>query len=222
MPRAAFSPVRVWVFDLDNTLYPPSADLFGQIDRLMSAFISEALEVGTVEADRLRQEYWRRYGTTLAGLMRHHGVRPEAFLDRVHRIDLSGLGPDPTLAAAIAALPGRRIVHTNGPRAHGHRVLSARGLTEAFEAVYGIEDTGFEPKPRPAAFDAVARAAGIDPRAAAMIEDDPRNLVVPHRRGMRTLLVSAHPEPALPRHVHHVTGDLAGFLSALAGPAPVA
>ncbi len=214
MPREAFAHVDVWVFDLDNTLYPPSVNLFAQLDKRMTAFIMAELGIGEEEAHTVRRDYWKRYGTTLAGMMTHHGTDPAAFLAHTHELDLSAMSPDGTLRAAIAALPGRRIVHTNGARMHGERVLKARGLTDLFEAVYGIEDTGFEPKPRPAAFDHVASQSGLDPRKAAMIEDDPRNLVVPHARGMRTLLVHRDVE-ADDHHVHHSTHDLAGFLSQL-------
>ncbi|MEM9140706.1 MAG: pyrimidine 5'-nucleotidase, partial [Pseudomonadota bacterium] len=118
---------RVWIFDLDNTLYPRSARLFDQIDRLMTAFIAETLGVAPDQADRIRRDTWARYGATLTGLIAEHGVDPEAFLDATHRLDLTGLSPDPRLARAIGALPGRCIIHTNGPRAHAARVLQARG-----------------------------------------------------------------------------------------------
>lgn len=215
MPKDQFSHVTTWVFDLDNTLYPPSARLFDQIEVRMTAWVMQSLGVARDEADRLRAHYWSHYGTTLAGLMREHGVDPGPYLTDVHDIDFSGLAPDPALRAGIAALPGRRIVYTNGSSPYAHRVIAARGLTGLFDAVYGIEHADFHPKPERAAFDRVFRRDGIDATRAAMFEDDPRNLAVPHAMGMRTVHVAPVPEPA--PHIHHHTDDLAGFLARLAG-----
>ena len=213
MPRDAFSHVEHWVFDLDNTLYPPSARLFDQIEARMTAWVMEALGVPRDEADRLRAHYWRLYGTTLAGLMREHGVDPAPYLTHVHEIDLGHLEADPDLRARIAALPGRRIVYTNGSAPYAARVLAARGLDDLFDEIFGVEHADFHPKPDPAAFDIVFAKAGLDPAAGAMFEDDPRNLAVPFALGMRTIHVAGEPEPA--DHIHHHTDDLAGFLSQL-------
>ncbi|WP_265499138.1 pyrimidine 5'-nucleotidase [Paracoccus beibuensis] len=213
-----FSHVRIWIFDLDNTLYPPEAQLFAQIETRMTAWMMRLLDVPQDHANRLRAEYWRLHGTTLAGLMAEHAIDPQAYLADVHDIDFSVLDPAPDLARAIAALPGRRIVHTNGDAAYARRVLAARGLENLFEAVYGIEETGFQPKPAAEAFARVIAAAGIDPRQAAFFEDDPRNLQVPHDLGMRTVLVGSgrHGPDALQGdpgpHVHHRTDDLTAFL----------
>ncbi|TGN45759.1 pyrimidine 5'-nucleotidase [Paracoccus liaowanqingii] len=217
-----FSNVRVWIFDLDNTLYPPEAQLFAQIETRMTAWMMRSLGVPQDHANRLRADYWRLHGTTLAGLMAEHAMDPADYLADVHDIDFSVLTPDPDLAQAIAALPGRRIIHTNGDAAYARRVLAARHLPEdLFEAVYGIEETGFHPKPGAEAFDRVLTAARIDPRQAAFFEDDPRNLIVPHRLGMRTVLVGTgrHGPEALTGapgpHVQHQTHDLTGFLRGL-------
>ncbi len=183
----------------------------------MTRFVMEALGVDRDRADHLRRHYWQRHGTTLAGLMREHDVDPHDYLHVVHDIDFSPLAPDPALAERIAALPGRRIVHTNGPKGYAERVLEARGLAGLFDAIFGIEETGFTPKPEAAAHDRVIAAAGINPRHATMFEDDPRNLAVPHVRGMRTVLVSPAKETAADGapHVHHVTDDLTSFLRRL-------
>ncbi len=211
MPLDSFRHVRTWVFDLDNTLYPAEARLFDQIETRMTGFVMTALGVGREEADLLRAAYWRKYGTTLAGLMRVHGLDPEAYLADVHDIDLSALARAPELRAAIEALPGRRIVHTNGSREHARRVTVARGLDGAFDAIYGIEDAGFTPKPERAAFEIVIGLDGTTAGAAAMFEDDPRNLEAPHALGMRTVLVGPKGEHG--PHVHHRTEDLADFLT---------
>jgi putative hydrolase of the HAD superfamily len=213
-----FRHVAHWVFDLDNTLYPPAVRLFDQIELRMTDWVMATLGVERAEADRLRAHYWSRYGTTLAGLMREHGMDPAPYLAHVHEIDLAALAPDPGLAALIAALPGRKLVYTNGSREHARRVTRARGLDGAFDALFGIEDAGFLPKPERAAFAAVFAAAGVEPQRAAMFEDDPRNLVEPHRMGLRTVHVHAVPEP-LP-HVHHHAADLSGFLAGLRAAQP--
>jgi len=213
MPAQHFTHVSHWVFDLDNTLYHPSARLFDQIEVRMTAWVMEALKVEKAEADRLRRHYWQLYGTTLAGLMHEHGLDPAPYLVDVHDITLDHLTPDPELRAGIAALPGRRIVYTNGSAPYAERVLAARGLSGLFDAVYGVEHAGFRPKPERAAFEAIFAADGLEPSRGAMFEDDPRNLAAPHAMGMRTVHVA--PEAAPAGHIHHHTDDLAGFLSRL-------
>lgn len=220
MKASAFSDVRAWVFDLDNTLYPPSARLFDQIEVRMTDWVMAALGVARHEADRLRTHYWTTYGTTLAGLITEHGVDPGPYLTHVHEIDLSPLALDPGLAERIGALPGRKIVYTNGSAPYAERVLVARGLGGVIDAVYGVEHAGFRPKPERAAFETVFAAAGIDAGMAAMFEDDPRNLAAPHEMGMRTVHVAPAPVPA--DHIHYHTDDLTGFLAQLGQPAEVA
>jgi putative hydrolase of the HAD superfamily len=215
MPRADFEHVTTWVFDLDHTLYPPDMALFDQINVKMTAYVMEALGVDRAEADRLRHRYWREHGTTLAGLMDIHGVDPGPYLHEVHQIDFSVLEPDPDLAARIRALPGRRIIYTNGTAPYAEQVIAARGLAGLFDAVYGVEHAGLRPKPERRAFETVFATDGLDPTRAAMFEDDIRNLAAPHEMGLRTVHVAPEPEPA--PHIHHHTDDLAGFLARLTG-----
>ncbi len=213
MVAASFSHVRAWVFDLDNTLYPPAARLFDQIEVRMTDFVQRALGVDRPMADRLRSHYWAKYGTTLAGLMAEHDVEPGPYLTDVHEIDLSHLTADPVLAQNIRSLPGRKIVYTNGCEPYASRVLAARGLKNVFDAVYGVEHANFLPKPEQAAFEAVFARDGLSPLQGAMFEDDPRNLAAPHAMGMRTVHVA--PDAAPQDHIHHHTTDLAAFLSQL-------
>lgn len=213
MPRDAFSHVDTWVFDLDHTLYPPEARLFDLIEVRMTAWVMDAIGASRDEADHLRKHYWEKYGTTLAGLMRDHGVDPEPYLVDVHDISMDSLTPDPQLAARIRALPGRRIVYTNGCAPYAERVLEARGLSGVFDAIYGVEHAGFLPKPERAAFDSVFAQDKLDPLCAAMFEDDPRNLAVPHDMGMRTVHVA--PQRAQGSHVQFHTDDLSTFLGTL-------
>ena len=209
MTRAFFSHVETWVFDLDNTLYPPELRLFDQIEVRMTEYVMRNVGVDEAEANRLRKLYWMEYGTTLAGLMAVHGLDPDPYLAEVHDIDLSAIPELVELRAAIDALPGRKIVYTNGSRAHAVNVSAALGLSGAFDALYGIEDADYVPKPAAAAFERVFGRDAHDSRRAAMFEDDPRNLAIPHRSGMRTVLVGPG-ETA--EHIHHVTDDLTGFL----------
>lgn len=213
MPRADFSHVTTWVFDLDHTLYPHDAGLFDLISVRMTAWVMRELGVTRAQADHMRLDYWRRYGTTLTGLMREHGVDPAPYMHEVHDIALDRLSPDPALAAAIRALPGRRIVYTNGHGAYAERVLAARGLSGLWDAVYGVEHAGFLPKPERGAFEAIFAADALTPTRAAMFEDDPRNLAVPHAMGMRTVHVA--PTRADAPHVQYHTDDLSVFLGKL-------
>jgi putative hydrolase of the HAD superfamily len=208
-----FAHVRHWVFDLDNTLYHPSVRLFDQIEVKMTDWVMQALGVDRDRANHLRQHYWQTHGTTLAGLMAEHDVDPRPYLVDVHDISFAALTPDPALARAIMALPGRRIVYTNGSAPYARNVLAARGLSECFDAVYGVEDAAFRPKPERAAFETVFAKDGTDPGIAAMFEDDPRNLAAPHALGMRTILVADTPHDA--PHIQHHTADLTRFLQAL-------
>lgn len=208
-----FSHVNTWVFDLDNTLYHPSARLFDQIEARMTAWIQERLAVDIAEAERLRRYYWAQYGTTLAGLMQEHRIDGSAFLDHVHDIDMGGLRANQALIASISALRGRRIVFTNADIRYAGRVLRACGLEGLFDAVYGVEEAGFLPKPQPEAFQRIFGRDGLQPHTAAMFEDDPRNLAAPHAMGLRTVLVGPAEQASGQAHIHHQTEDLAGFLA---------
>ena len=218
-----FQHVTTWIFDLDNTLYAPEINLFTQIETRMTSYVMRLLDVDQAHAAALRVSYWRDHGTTLAGLMAEHGIDPLPFLRDVHDIDFAALLPDPALAAAITALPGRKIIHTNADSTYARHVLERRGLM-IFDAIHGVEETGFHPKPTSSAYQAVLHAEQFDPATAAMFEDDPRNLAVPHQLGMRTVLVGngcGGPDKVAPDHRHgphvqHQTSDLLSFLRGLA------
>ena len=213
MVKQHFAHVTTWVFDLDNTLYPPQYRLFDQIEARMTAWVMRALGVGQTEANRLRQHYWDTYGTTLAGLMREHNVDPAPYLSDVHDIDFSALPRDPTLASHLRALPGRKIIYTNACAPYAEKVLAARGLTGIFDRVYGVEHAQFRPKPERAAFECIFAQDGLDPTCAAMFEDDARNLAVPHDLGMACVYIS--PKPIKARHIHRHHEDLTAFLGKL-------
>jgi len=206
------SHIRTWVFDLDNTLYPPSVRLFDQIETRMTAWVSRTLNVSADHADTLRHEYWRDYGTTLAGLMHHHGTPPEDYLHYVHDIDFSVVPKDEHLHSAISALKGRKIVYTNGSAPYARNVLQARGLEALFDAVYGVENAGYHPKPHQHAYDAIIAADGFDPTTAVMFEDDPRNLRAPKDLGMATVHVAPYLSGPVENFIDYHTDDLTAFL----------
>ncbi|MFS8036344.1 pyrimidine 5'-nucleotidase [Xanthobacter sp. AM11] len=226
----AFGQVDTWVFDLDNTLYPAHHDLWAQIDARMKAYISQLLGLPPDEAFVIQKDYYRRYGTSLRGLMIEHKVEPSAFLAHVHDVDLTGLDAAPRLAAAIEALPGTKLVYTNGSERHARNVLEKLGMDAHFAAVHDIVAAEFHPKPTQEAYQRFLDAHGVDPARAAMFEDLARNLEVPHRLGMVTVLVVPPGQTVAAReswefegreaaYVDHVTEDLAGFLEQVAPPA---
>jgi putative hydrolase of the HAD superfamily len=221
-----FDHVEAWVFDLDNTLYPANCDLFAQIDRRMGEFIANSLGIPLEEAQTLRETYYYEHGTTLAGLVRLHGVSPHAFLDYVHDIDLGVVTASPELAAAMDALPGRKFVFTNGSRKHAEAVAARLGVLDRFEGICDIHALGYiHPKPSREAYERFVKAHGVVPHHAAMFDDLPHNLETAHMLGMTTVLVDGgtdHPEhqaiagwTELPAHIHHRTDALAPFLAAV-------
>ena len=228
-PLPNFDRTRVWIFDLDNTLYPAECNLFAQVDQRMGDFIARYLGVPFQQARHLQKTYYRQYGTTLAGLMRIHNMDPKDFLDYVHDIDLSVLPALPDLAAEIEKLPGRRLIFTNGSRRHAENVAGKLGVLHLFEDICDIAACEFVPKPDAAAFDRMIKLHGVDAALAAMFEDMPHNLEVPHALGMATVLVHSsymdHPVQAdikrwttPPDHVHHMTEDLTAFLRGIEPP----
>lgn len=225
---SAFKRVESWVFDLDNTLYPADTNLFAQIDLRMGGFIADFLDVSFEEARRIQKDYYYKYGTTLAGLMHEHKLAPEVFLDYVHDIDLAPISPSPLLGEAIAALPGRKFVFTNGSQRHAERITEKLGVAHLFHGLFDIRAAGFVPKPRAEAYGAFLKTFGVAARSAAMFEDLPHNLETPHALGMATVLVRStyndHPAQRaiadwekLPAHIHHYTEDLTDFLNRAGG-----
>jgi putative hydrolase of the HAD superfamily len=184
-----FDAVETWVFDLDNTLYPHHLNLWRQVDERIRAYIVGFLRVTHEEAFRVQKDYYRRYGTTLRGLMEEHGLDPDKFLEVVHEIDHSPLTPDPALGAAIAKLPGRKLVLTNGTRRHAEAVMRRLEIEQHFDDVFDIAAAELEPKPRPQVYDRFLARHSVDPTKPAIFEDLARNLEVPHALGMTTVLV---------------------------------
>lgn len=185
-----------WIFDLDNSLYPATANLFALIDRRMTQFIEQLLGCDRDAAFRVQKGYFRDHGTTLAGLMREHGVDPHAFLAFVHDIDLARISADPHLVAALHRLPGRKLVFTNGDEAYARRVLDKLGLGNAFDGLHDIHAMDYVPKPDPAAYAGMCARWGIEPARALFVEDMARNLEPAKALGMTTVWIDNGSEQA--------------------------
>lgn len=223
-----FTGVEAWVFDLDNTLYPPSSDLFSQIDVRISDYIARHLGLSAEDARLKQKAFYRDYGTTLRGLMIEHDIEPDAFLEYVHDIDYSPVAPNPALGRAIARLPGKKYIFTNGDRPHAERTAARLGIAEHFDDIFDIVAAGLLPKPNLETYNLFIEKTGVSPVRAAMFEDLSRNLAVPHGLGMRSILLVPEGTRAVFReewelegrnapHVDFVTDDLTGFLNAVLG-----
>ena len=207
-----FSHVDTWIFDLDNTLYPASCKLFDQIAARMTEYIVAQLGLNATAATNLRHGYYKKYGTTLRGLMLEHAMEPHGFLTYVHEIDYGAVKHHPALGAALARLPGRKLVFTAGTRAHAMNVLDNLGCAEVFEEIFDITDCHFIPKPDARPYEIFVKRHSVAPERAAFFEDLAENLLVPRAMGMTTVLVGTHDQALLPAHVDYVTDDLAEFL----------
>jgi putative hydrolase of the HAD superfamily len=227
-PRS-FGSVDTWVFDLDNTLYPHHLNLWQQVDERIRNYIAEFLKVPHDQAFRIQKDYYKRYGTTMRGLMTEHGLKPDDFLEFVHKIDHSPLEPNPALGAALEKLPGRKLILTNGTRKHADTVMKRLAVHEHFEDVFDIIAAELEPKPSPKTYERFLARHDVNPARTAMFEDLARNLETPHALGMVTVLVVPEGQREVFReewelegrdapHVDHLTDDLAGFLQAITGP----
>ena len=223
--QRGFNHVETWVFDLDNTLYPHHL-LWQQVDDRIRAYVAEFLKVSQDEALRVQKDYYKRYGTTMRGLMSEHGLDPDAYLDYVHAIDHSPLEANPALGTAIEKLPGRKLILTNGTRKHADAVMRRLDIHRHFEDVFDIIAAELEPKPSAVTYDRFLARHGVDPSKAAMFEDLSRNLEAPHALGMTTVLVVPEGQREVFRedwelegrdapHVDHLTDNLTGFLQSI-------
>jgi len=216
-----FAHIDSWIFDLDNTLYPASADLFALIDVRMAEYIAELLDCESDEARRVQKRYFIDHGTTLSGLMRHHGVDPHHFLDYVHDIELERIGSDMDLIAHMEALPGRKIIFTNGDTPYARRVLRRLGLEHCFEAIHDIHAVAYRPKPDAHGYELLRESYGIDLARAVFFEDMARNLKPAKALGMTTVWLNNGSEggtfDAHPDFIDFEIGDLAEFLKAILG-----
>lgn len=208
---------ETWIFDLDNTLYCASTNLFGQIDVRMKSFIADFLDIEPIEAFKIQKQYFRDYGTTLRGLMNRHNVDPKTFLNYVHDIDVELLQPDPVLDKALQELPGRKIIFTNADIRHSLRVTERLGISQHFEDIFDIVASDYIPKPQPEVYQALVNKFNIKPKHTVMFEDMARNLKPAADMGMTTVWVRTDTlwgqAGSEGEHVHHATNDLSAWLS---------
>ena len=221
LPGRSLRQAELWIFDLDNTLYPASTGLFVEVDRRMRQFIAELLRLSHEEARAEQKRLFRTHGTTLRGLMVEYGVEPIGYMDFVHNVDVSPLKPDDSLNAALRSLPGQKLVYTNGSSAHAMRVLQRLGLEDLFGEVFDIVAADWVPKPDPRPYNQLMSRLSINPLNAVMVEDMARNLVPAATLGMQTVWInnsgsSASPEDLQTRSaIHYEIGNLSEFLTAV-------
>ena len=217
----AFSHVRDWIFDLDNCLYPASAGLFDLIDERMTAYIERLLSCGPEEAARVQKAHFHEHGTTLAGLMQEHAIDPHDFLADVHDVPLDRIAANPRLGRALAALPGRKLVFTNGDAAYARRVLDQIGIHGHFEGLHDIHANTYRPKPDPHGYALLCERFGIDPAHALLADDMIQNLRPAKALGMTTVWVDNGSERG--NHsfeegvADHRIGDVADWLESILG-----
>ena len=207
--------VRSWVFDLDNTLYPPESLFLKQVEQRINHYVVRTSGLESAEALAVQRGYLHDYGTSLAGLMMHYEIDPHDFLAEVHDVPLDVLTPDPGLHAALDRLSGPRLIFTNGSIGHARRVMEKLELTRFFDGVFALEDADLIPKPDPRTFDKMLARFGVDPATACFFEDTPKNLEPAHAIGMTTVLIGdGHGKP-LGDHIDIIAPDLLDFLSDL-------
>jgi putative hydrolase of the HAD superfamily len=203
--------IDAWLFDLDETLYPPSNGLMTLIRSRITDYVVKMSGLPRDEARAVQRNWFETHGASLPGLLDQYGGTPADFLEYVHDLPLDDLAPNPELDAALADLPGRRFVFTNGSAAHAERVLAKLGVAGRFEGVFHIEAADLLPKPAPATYDRMIAAFGIAPAATCFFEDSAKNLEQAHILGMTTVLVGEHAAPA--SHIDYTTPDLLSFLT---------
>jgi len=211
MTRPDLSQVDTWIFDLDNTLYPHECEFMALIDARMTDYVTDKTGLPREEALALQRGMLHEHGTTLAGLVADWGIDPHEFLDVVHDVSHDRLTPDPELRAALADLPGRRLVFTNGSAGHAGKVLRSLKLHDLFEDVFHLEAADLVPKPQPATYEALIRRHGVVAARAAFFEDSERNLAPAAALGMVTVLVGPHAAASQAPFVHHRAPSLRAF-----------
>ena len=206
--------VDTWLFDLDNTLYPEAAGLWALIGERITDYVAGVTGLPTAEAFTLQKKWLYDHGITLSGLMKHHGTDPDHYHDYVHDVPLDDLEPDPALAAALARLPGRRLIFTNADAKHAARVLARLGIADLFDDVFHIASAEYWPKPSPESFDRIVASHGVTPATTAFFEDSERNLEPAKAIGMTTVLIGAHAPAATGAFVDYRAIELTPFLAA--------
>ena len=214
------SGIDTWLFDLDDTLYPEESGLMDLIRERITGFVMRITGLDAEEARIVQRGWFEAHGASLPGLLREHDVSVEEFLIDIHDVPLDAVQPDPRLGAALARLPGRRFVFTNGSSGHAERVLDRLGIADLFGGVFHIESGGLVPKPDPRTFEAVVQQFDLDPSRTAFFEDTARNLKPAADLGMTTVLIGAHALASQAPFVHHRAERLTPFLESLSFAEP--
>ncbi len=214
MNRTDLTHIDTWLFDLDHTLYPPSFPILRRVEARIRDYMTTLTGLAPDAAWALQKRYLADYGGAVAGLVKHHRVDPHDFLAYVHDVPLDDVYPDPPLKRALARLPGRRLVFTNGSEHHAERVLEVLELAALFDEVFHTEAAGMVMKPDPRAFDALIAAHAVTPGTTAFFEDRAENLKPAAALGMTTVLVGDHAATSTEPFVQHRTATLAAFLDA--------
>ena len=210
------SKIKFWLFDLDNTLYSGDTKVFDQVDKKMSKFISEKLNVSLEEAKKIQKNYFHEYNTTLNGMIKNHDINANEFLEFVHDVDLEFLKEDEPLKTEIEKLKGKKIIFTNGSRAHASNVTSRIGIEQLFDGVFDIVDSDFYPKPSIEPYKKIIENYKIIPEYCIFFEDIARNLKPAYELGMKTVWIENN-EPWAAKYsdeefVNYKTGSLTNFL----------
>ena len=208
--------IKFWLFDLDNTLYSGDTKVFDQVDKKMSKFISDKLKVSLEEAKKIQKNYFHEYNTTLNGMIKNHDIDANEFLEFVHDVDLGFLKKDDALKDQIAKLEGKKIIFTNGSRAHASNVTSKIGIEQLFDGVFDIVDSDFYPKPSVKPYKKIIENYKIKPEYCIFFEDIARNLKPAYELGMKTVWIE-NSEPWASKYsdaefVNYRTGSLTKFL----------
>ena len=187
----SLSLIKTWIFDLDNTLYPPEENIFSQIDQKMTSFIADNLKISIEEAFNIQKQNFIDHGTTLAGFMNsgNDKIDPDKFLEFVHDINLNSLQEDSNLRKILLLLPGKKYIFTNGTKKHAENVLKKLNLENIFQSIFGIKEANYLPKPNLETYNLFLKTYKIDPKTSIMFEDMARNLIPAKELGMKTVLL---------------------------------
>lgn len=216
--QTPFAHIDTWIFDLDLTLYGPEANIMAQVRDRIALFVEKHFNIGSDEAHKIRHTYWKKYGTTLGGLMAEHKVDPNGYLDFVHDVDMDLLRPDADLRRQIISLPGRKLIFTNADAPYAERVLAARGLDNLFEDIFDIHRMQHVPKPAVESYDNLCAQLDINPARALFVEDSAHNLVPAKVLGMTTIWVNHGTEAVssdTEQYIDHEIADLNDWLSSI-------
>lgn len=216
--QTPFAHIDTWIFDLDLTLYGPEANIMAQVRDRIALFVEKHFNIGADEAHKIRHAYWKKYGTTLGGLMAEHKVDPNGYLDFVHDVDMDLLRPDADLRRQIISLPGRKLIFTNADAPYAERVLAARGLDNLFEDIFDIHRMQHVPKPAVESYDNLCAQLDINPARALFVEDSAHNLVPARVLGMTTIWVNHGTEAVssdTEQYIDHEIADLNDWLSSI-------